>query len=159
MGSEYRYGDLVVVEDETLIRKGVTELTAGVIDRNAVAAFTQGWCWALALALEEIAGWEIIVVYDARGFWLHAGGTPDGGQTVIDIEGAADASDWQFRWAIRETDVVGVRPLDERERYTFGWLCGSNEEQAMAVARVFAGTVIGDVGPTRNEAEKVASGS
>lgn len=140
-------GDVVRVNDDTLYRKGIKTVTAGVIDDRARSVFTEGWCWALALAIEESAGHPIHVVVDDRGFWIHAGNLIETSGEIVDIEGCRPADAWVSRWAATDPGVIGSRELTDRERYTFGWMCGSNEEQALDVARSFVAPVLRFVRP------------
>jgi hypothetical protein len=72
-------------------------LTLGVIDDDAVRAFTQGQCHALALALHERTGWPIRQLENDEGepFHLYVE-TPDG--RALDITGAHDRDEFRQAW-------------------------------------------------------------
>lgn len=132
----------------------VAALTPGVIDDDAVTAFTNGWCWALATEVERTTGWPMVLLGASNGDWLHAGCQRDDGQ-IVDIEGIWSAPQWQHRWEASheawlanlgcEPGLVVRRPEPD-ERELMGWYCGSVEHEALAVAALFIDPVVSAAG-------------
>lgn len=95
-------------------------ITPGVLDDAAFAAFTQGQCHALALAIHEETGWPTYGCEDGEGDLEHlVVKTPDG--RILDISGAHQLEDFlelehhscpdpDF---LVELDPEGVRALGE----------------------------------------------
>lgn len=72
-------------------------VTPGVIDADAVHAFTSGQCHALALALHERTGWPLRWLEDDEGDPLHCFvETPEG--KALDIAGVHDRDEMLEGW-------------------------------------------------------------
>ena len=132
----------------------VASLTPGVVDDAAVAAFTNGWCWALAAQIERATSWPMVVLGASNGDWLHAGCRRNDGQ-IIDIEGIWSARQWQYRWEVSHQGWLAnlgcapgleVRTPEPAERELMGWYCGSVETEALAVAALFIDPVVSGAG-------------
>jgi len=136
--------------EDALREKEIVQLTVGVLDADAVAVFTEGWCWALAVALEARTGWPIVLLVTSHGLWVHAGvRRPDG--KVVDIEGPSDPETWVRKWEARErqrlhddgaSGTLTACRASAAQRYTFGLLCGSIEDEALAIAGTFVEAVL-----------------
>ncbi len=68
-------------------------VTPGVLDERAFAAFTEGQCHALALALNEQTGWTIVGVEDEELDIMHfCVRMPDG--RLFDVAGAFEPEEY-----------------------------------------------------------------
>lgn len=142
-------------EGDHLAEDGIeASLTPGVVDDAAVAAFTNGWCWALAAQIERATSWPMVVLGASNGDWLHAGCRRNDGQ-IIDIEGIWSARQWQHRWEVSHQGWLAnlgcapgleIRTPEPAERELMGWYCGSVETEALAVAALFIDPVVHGAG-------------
>lgn len=132
----------------------VTALTPGVIDDAAVAAFTNGWCWALAAQIERSTSWPMVVLGASNGDWLHAGCRRSDG-LIADIEGIWGPRQWQQRWEASHQGWLAnlgcdpgleIRSSEPDERELMAWYCGSVEHEALAVAALFIDPVVHGAG-------------
>ena len=101
----------------------------GVIDDNAVQAFTRGHCHSLALALHQETGWPLFGMYsEEEGNMSHENGDtpshvlvqmPNG--DFLDIEGTGAVENWQQSWPttepvkVTEAEVLGFSKIDYKE--------------------------------------------
>lgn len=135
----------VKVTDRYITGLGVADLRPDVIDDAAVTAFTEGWCWALALALHGRTGMDIWVVTASNGGWHHSGVLEPSSGAVIDIEGRWAIGDWVAYWGEITEDDTGARPLTDSEQLRFGQVLCAEEQQAVDVAHMFVPTVLAAV--------------
>ena len=90
----------------------------GIVDSNAVTAFTQGQCHAFALALHEISGWPIFGRFAIRD---DLGGTPEhcivkSPKGYVDIQGLG--ADTRHRGHLKKVtcaQVLGFQNIDYME--------------------------------------------
>lgn len=72
---------------------------------DEIRAFTQGDCWALALALHEATGWQLVAIGYSDEWaqpleyrsWEHVGVRRADGK-VVDITGVHEEPEWLARW-------------------------------------------------------------
>ena len=84
-------------------RSGWFMVTPGVIDEDAIRAYTEGHCGSLAYAIHRETGWDMCVLSDRdypRGFGHYAMHMavihPDG--DIVDIEGKVSRRTMRDRW-------------------------------------------------------------
>jgi len=103
--------------DLVLLRlpSGVARLRRGVLDAEALRAFTQGQCHALSLALNDLTGWPIELVVEKprrhtnRVAWVHAvNRQPDG--MLVDIEGAHSEPELLAGWGGARVTLLQTDP-------------------------------------------------
>lgn len=150
---EARHGERHSVEGTYWV--GTVEVTAGVIDHAALEIFRQGQCHALALALHELAGWEIVAqinnecVLDPDCYDLTA--TMCSCQIIHLL--ARDSDGWVYDIA-GQHDPEGFCDPDEDQSIVeldadvLATIVGERDHTwrtpALAVARAFARTLIGE---------------
>lgn len=82
------------------------DLEIGVIDGEAVSWFMYGNCGALALAMHDITGWDLVVLHgdaqatDPERTWIHVLVRNPAGE-LLDIEGAGDEANKSYLWRAR----------------------------------------------------------
>ncbi|WP_439377855.1 hypothetical protein [Amycolatopsis lexingtonensis] len=87
---------------------GEFDITPGVIDSDAVYAFENGQCHALAIALHEETGWPLVQVGVGRMYagvpshWMVE--TPAG--DLLDINGVSSYEDTASQWGAMEPGSV-----------------------------------------------------
>jgi len=129
------------------------ELTPGVIDDNAVAAFTNGYCGALALAFEERGVGQVVWLVESRNYadgpepdryepWntLHYVILTDDG-CAVDIEGPRSLDEICEEWDARAVVLTG-EALTEFRAVTRGHCT----EQQLALADTFAQALLEQYG-------------
>lgn len=100
-------------------RHRVHTVTPGVIDDRALAAFLQGQCHALALALHEETGWPIRWIESDDGEPNHCFViTPD--EHALDIAGRHDLDEMTEAWGAWPEDVT-AEDLRALPRGQGGW--------------------------------------
>lgn len=88
----------------------------GVLDQGAHKAFTRGHCHSLALAINKLTGWKMIVIGDSynspQHFLIHCPPLND----YIDIDGPGAIERFKF-YADSLTAEFDVKDIDKLEYY------------------------------------------
>ena len=111
----------------------------GEIDRNAIRAFTEGQCHALALAVHELTRWPVMGILDSdrdKDSPSHCVMLrPDG--ELLDINGPNAYERWHERHGRYGIRFISPKKLPELKHYM---------EPNVAAARPFAKTLVAKYG-------------
>ena len=126
-----------------------SSLTRGVVDASAKRVFTQGGCGALAIALHDLTGWEIVAITDHHN--VHDGVAGGGSAMhwavrhprgpILDIDGFHNSRDLLGEYDDEADDGKAAIGVSTRAD-ALEWWSEAGEKVSLDLATTIADTLL-----------------